>query len=141
MFEDISALPRSHVCCSFVVAMSQEPPPKRIRRIMMDFDWPEWTKETTGKRVRVLEYLLANPNATAHMKYYAVLDRMANFEREDEIVEKLRHLWDAYKPADGTAEESGCLLEISTLMSELFLSRSVIYSDEANDAVDLRSYC
>ena len=128
------------MCCSFVVAMSQEPPPKRIRRIMMDFDWPEWTKETTVKRVRVLAYLLANPNATAHMKYYAMADRMADFDREDAIVEKLRHLWKEYKPADGTAEESGCLLEISILMSELFLSRSVIYADEANDAVDIRPW-
>jgi hypothetical protein len=55
-------------------------------------------------------------------------------------VEKLRHLWDAYNPADGTAEESGCLLEISTLLSELFLMRSVIYSDEADDVTDFVSH-
>ena len=120
--------------------MSQDPPPKRIRRIMMDFDWPEWKKETTVKRVRVLAYLLANQNATAHMKYYAIWDRMADFDKEDAIVEKLRHLWKEYKPADGTAEESGCLLEISILMSELFLSRSVIYSDEAKDVTNFVSH-
>ena len=119
--------------------VTQEPPPKRIRRMMEDFDWPEWTKETWAKRVRVLQYILANPNATNFQKFYGVHRRMANFHGEDVVADKMRHLWDD-RPADGSAEERGCLLEISALMSELFKSRSVIYCDEANDAKNMVSY-
>ena len=102
LLEAMSALPRNLVCCFCVVAMAEEPPQKRIRKIMEDIEWREWTNETKAKRVKLLQYLLAA-------------------------------LWDFNMPAPGTDEESASLLEISTSLLELFLMRSVVYADEAND--------
>ena len=120
--------------------VSQEPPPKRIRRMMEEFDWTKWTTETWAMRVRVLQYMLANPNATNFQKFFGVRDRMTNFQCEDELANKLRDLWEHHRPADGSAEERGCLLEIAALMAELFRSRSVVYCDEANDAKNMVAY-
>ena len=101
--------------------------------MMEDIDWREWTNETKAKRVKLLQYLLAASSATNDQRLACVKQRMENFRAEDATIKKLRDLWDFNMPAPGTAEESASLLEISTLLLELFLMRSVVYADEAND--------
>ena len=113
--------------------MAEEPPQKRIRKIMEDIDWREWTNETKAKRVKLLQYLLAASSATNDQRLACVRQRMEDFRAEDAIIKKLRDFWDFKMPAPGTDEESASLLEISTSLLELFLMRSVVYADEAND--------
>jgi hypothetical protein len=113
--------------------MAEEPPPKRICKIMEEIDWREWTHETKAKRVKILQHILAAPSATNDQRLACVKQRMENFRAEDATIKKLRDLWEYNMPASGTAEESASLLEVSTLLLELFLMRSVVYADEAND--------
>ena len=93
-----------------------------------------------GQASQILQFILAHPSATNFEKFFSVQRRMTNFHCEDVLADKLRHLWDDYRPADGSAEERGCLLEIGALMSELFKGRSVIYCEEANDAKNMVLY-
>ena len=105
-------------------------PAKRIRRIMGDIDWSEWTNQTKASRVRILQYILADSSATNDEKLGKVTERMEFFRYEDATTLKVRNLWDLNRPAAGTAEETAVLLEMSSLFMEMFF-----------DEIPVVSYC
>jgi len=116
------------------VMMSEEPPIKRMRRMMDDVSY--WETEhalTPAKRVRVLQFILTHPNSSNREKFLAVTHRMENFQYEDKVADKLNLIWHDYKPPANPAEEREDFLEIAATMSSLFKCRSIIYCDEAND--------
>ena len=120
--------------------LKEEPPIKRMRTMMNNFDWEKEQGVTLAKRVRVLQFILAHPKSNNRDKFLAVKHRMENFQYEDMVADKLRLIWHDYRPPANPAEEREDFLEIAATMSSLFKCRSIIYCEEANDPKNMDLY-
>ena len=93
-----------------------------------------------GQASQILQFILAHPKSSNMEKFLAVKNRMENFQYEDLVADKLKIIWDDYRPPPGPVEEREDFLEIAATMSSLFKCRSIIYCEEANDPKNMDLY-
>ncbi len=71
--------------------MTEQPPNKRRNAVLEEFDWPEWERKNSRKRVRLLQQILG-ATGTDNENLLKVHERLENFLHEDAIVARLKEL-------------------------------------------------
>lgn len=107
--------------------MTEQPPKRRRNAVLEEFDWPEWERNNSRKRVRLLQQILGG-TGTDNEKLLEVHERLENFLHEDGTVARLKELrgtdWGNIDPA----EERRLLDECNMLFMEMIMTGMLMYA-------------
>ena len=108
--------------------MTEQPPKHRLNAMLEEFDWPEWERENSRKRVRLLQQILG-ATGTDNEKLLVVHERLGNFLYEDATVALLKELRGTDWRNIDQAVERRLLDECNMLFTELIMTGMLMYAD------------